>query len=63
MVKTNQVIGFEDLPADIILFIFTLCDISAVISSSQTNKYLHRVALERTVWVALVKDLCLRGFV
>ncbi|KAJ7106318.1 hypothetical protein C8R44DRAFT_806011, partial [Mycena epipterygia] len=28
----------------------------------QTNKYLHRIALDRTVWVAFVEDLRLRGF-
>ncbi|KAJ7106286.1 hypothetical protein C8R44DRAFT_805981 [Mycena epipterygia] len=56
-------IALQELPEDIILLIFSLCDIYAVISTSQTNRYLHRIALDRTVWVALVEDLRLRGFI
>ncbi|KAJ7106356.1 hypothetical protein C8R44DRAFT_987439 [Mycena epipterygia] len=50
-------IALQDLPEDVLLFIFGLCDIYA------TNKYLHRITLDRTVWVALVEDLQIRGFV
>ncbi|KAJ7148118.1 hypothetical protein C8R43DRAFT_1129268 [Mycena crocata] len=54
---------FEDLPEEVILLIFTLCDIYTVISSTQTNRYLHRMALERSIWVELVQALRLRGFI
>ncbi|KAJ7107394.1 hypothetical protein C8R44DRAFT_987028 [Mycena epipterygia] len=63
MGEKKPAIGLQDLPEDVLLLTFPLCDIYAVISTSQTNKYLHRIALDRIVWVALVEDLRLRGFV
>ncbi|KAJ6532419.1 hypothetical protein B0H19DRAFT_1187486 [Mycena capillaripes] len=53
---------FQHFPEDIILLVFSLCDVSAVISNSETNRYLRQLALDRSVWVALVQDLRFRGF-
>ncbi|KAJ7106327.1 hypothetical protein C8R44DRAFT_806025 [Mycena epipterygia] len=63
MGERKPAIALQELPEDVLLLTFSLCDIYAVISTSQINKYLHRIALDRTVWVALVEDLRLRGFI
>ncbi|KAJ7110492.1 hypothetical protein C8R44DRAFT_800118 [Mycena epipterygia] len=47
---------FLDLSEDVVCHTLCICDISSVISISQTNKYLHHLAFTRT-------DLRNRGFV
>ncbi|KAJ7092227.1 hypothetical protein C8R44DRAFT_990332 [Mycena epipterygia] len=54
---------FHDLPEDVIHYALCLCDISSVISISQTNKYLHLLTFTPALWMALVEDLRQRGFV
>ncbi|KAJ7085531.1 hypothetical protein C8R44DRAFT_821395 [Mycena epipterygia] len=54
---------FLDIPEDVIQYSLCLSDIYSVISISQTNKYLHELALTPTIWIALVDDLRHRGFV
>ncbi|KAJ7107397.1 hypothetical protein C8R44DRAFT_744597 [Mycena epipterygia] len=64
-VEIIQAVALQDLPEDVLLLTFPICDIYTVISSSQASRtqiqYLRRIALDRTVWVALVEDLWLRG--
>ncbi|KAJ7463270.1 hypothetical protein FB451DRAFT_1562284 [Mycena latifolia] len=50
-------IQFLELAPDIILSIFAHCDISAVVSISQTCRYLHGLAFQKSVWLALLDDL------
>ncbi|KAJ7689382.1 hypothetical protein B0H17DRAFT_1066388 [Mycena rosella] len=54
---------FQDLSEDNIRSIFSFCDIYAVVAMSRTNIYLHRLTLEKLVWVDLVEDLRRRGFI
>ncbi|KAJ7110475.1 hypothetical protein C8R44DRAFT_800081, partial [Mycena epipterygia] len=54
---------FLDIPEDVIQYSLCLSDISSVVSSSQTNKYLHELAFTPTIWIALVEDLRHLGFV
>ncbi|KAJ7110517.1 hypothetical protein C8R44DRAFT_883653 [Mycena epipterygia] len=54
---------FLDLSEDVVCHTLCICDISSVISISQTNKYLHHLAFARTVWMSLLEDLRNRGFV
>ncbi|KAJ7114475.1 hypothetical protein C8R44DRAFT_855693, partial [Mycena epipterygia] len=53
---------FLDLPEDVILDILAICEVSSVLSVSQTNKYLHLLAFTPTLWMSLVEDLRHRGF-
>ncbi|KAJ7133193.1 hypothetical protein C8R44DRAFT_772028 [Mycena epipterygia] len=55
--------SFVHLPEDVVLHALSICDVSSVISFSETNKYLHHIAFTPTVWMSLVEDLRLRGFV
>ncbi|KAJ7662535.1 hypothetical protein DFH06DRAFT_1396574 [Mycena polygramma] len=48
---------FPDLPPDAVFSIFAHCDISTVVSTSQTCRYLHDLAFEKGVWLALVNNL------
>ncbi|KAJ7461729.1 hypothetical protein B0H11DRAFT_2055758 [Mycena galericulata] len=54
---------FQDISEDILRLIFGFCNISTVLALYQTNKYLHRLSLEKIVWVDLVDNLRCRGFV
>ncbi|KAJ7758738.1 hypothetical protein B0H16DRAFT_1535454 [Mycena metata] len=47
----------SEVPPDVIFSIFIHCDIAAVVSASQTCRYLHNLALHKSVWLALVEDL------
>ncbi|KAF7353482.1 hypothetical protein MSAN_01537800 [Mycena sanguinolenta] len=46
-----------DLAPDVIFSVFACCDISSVVSAGQTCRYLHDLALERSVWLGLLEDL------
>ncbi|KAJ6480024.1 hypothetical protein C8R47DRAFT_1218950 [Mycena vitilis] len=48
---------FPDLPPDVIFSIFAHCDISTVVSAGQTCRYLHNLAFDKSVWLALVDNL------
>ncbi|KAJ7463283.1 hypothetical protein FB451DRAFT_464327 [Mycena latifolia] len=50
-------IQFLELAPDVILSIFAHCDISAVASMSQACRYLHGLAFQKSVWLALLDDL------
>ncbi|KAJ7110516.1 hypothetical protein C8R44DRAFT_883652 [Mycena epipterygia] len=55
---------FLDLPEDVILYTLCRCDVSSVLSISETNRYLHDLAFTATtIWMSLVEDLRHRGFV
>ncbi|KAJ7126007.1 hypothetical protein C8R44DRAFT_979919 [Mycena epipterygia] len=54
---------FLDLPEDVLYYALCLCDISSILSISQTNKYLHHIAFAPTIWMLLVEDLRNRNFV
>ncbi|KAJ7717131.1 hypothetical protein B0H16DRAFT_1898046 [Mycena metata] len=47
----------SEVPPDVIFSIFIHCDIAAVVSAGQTCRYLHNLALHKSVWLALVEDL------
>ncbi|KAF7349483.1 hypothetical protein MSAN_01738600 [Mycena sanguinolenta] len=48
---------YSDLPPDIIFSIFACCDIASVVSVSQTCRYLHALAFEKSVWLVLLDNL------
>ncbi|KAJ7208238.1 hypothetical protein GGX14DRAFT_633797 [Mycena pura] len=52
-----------DLPLELLLIVLCFCDVSSVVSASQTNKMVHDLASSRIVWISLVSDLQPRGFV
>ncbi|KAJ7088469.1 hypothetical protein B0H15DRAFT_841454 [Mycena belliarum] len=51
----------SELPPDVIFSIFAHCDISSVVSASQTCKYLHGLAFQKSVWLMLLDCLRQRG--
>ncbi|KAJ6580734.1 hypothetical protein B0H19DRAFT_1112229 [Mycena capillaripes] len=55
-------IYFCDHPPDVILTIFTWCDVSSVVSTAQTCRHLHSLGFEKSVWLALLVDLKRRSF-
>ncbi|KAJ7085542.1 hypothetical protein C8R44DRAFT_821426 [Mycena epipterygia] len=55
--------SFPDLPEDIVLEVLCICEVSWVIFTSQTNKYLHDLAMYQTIWISLAEDLRKRGFI
>ncbi|KAJ7145542.1 hypothetical protein C8R44DRAFT_166 [Mycena epipterygia] len=55
--------SFPDLPEDVVCYALSACEISSVVSISQTSKHLHLLAFTPTVWMSLVEDLRNRGFV
>ncbi|KAF8169042.1 hypothetical protein K438DRAFT_1774547 [Mycena galopus ATCC 62051] len=57
LVQPRQGIQLTDLPTDIIFSIFANCDISSVVSTAQTCKYLRALGFDKTVWLALLSDL------
>ncbi|KAJ7732930.1 hypothetical protein DFH07DRAFT_1065504 [Mycena maculata] len=48
---------FSELPPDVILSVFACCDVSSVVSTGQTCRHLHSLAVEKSVWVRLLDDL------
>ncbi|KAJ7629216.1 hypothetical protein DFH06DRAFT_1304216 [Mycena polygramma] len=53
----DPLLMFPDLPPDVIFSIFAHCDISTVVSAGQTCRYLHSLAFDKSVWLALVDNL------
>ncbi|KAF7353350.1 hypothetical protein MSAN_01523400 [Mycena sanguinolenta] len=47
----------SDLAPDVIFVILGCCDIFSVVSIGQTCRYLHELALEKSVWLGLLEDL------
>ncbi|KAF7350297.1 hypothetical protein MVEN_01333700 [Mycena venus] len=47
----------SDLAPDVIFSIFACCDISSVVSTAQTCRYLHRLAFDISVWLVLLDNL------
>ncbi|KAJ6472439.1 hypothetical protein C8R45DRAFT_1013041 [Mycena sanguinolenta] len=47
----------SNLAPDVIFSIFAHCDISSVISASQTCRYLHDLAFDKSVWLTLLDNL------
>ncbi|KAJ6472433.1 hypothetical protein C8R45DRAFT_1217741 [Mycena sanguinolenta] len=47
----------SNLAPDVIFSIFAHCDISSVISASQTCRYFHDLAFDKSVWLALLDNL------
>ncbi|KAF7365604.1 F-box domain-containing protein [Mycena venus] len=54
---------FQGLSEDNIRSIFSFCDISTVLAVGMANKYLHRLSVDKLVWVDLVDNLRRRGFI
>ncbi|KAJ6553284.1 hypothetical protein B0H19DRAFT_1156092 [Mycena capillaripes] len=52
-----SVLFLSELDADIIFSIFAFCDISSVVSTSQTCRYLHGLAFHKSVWLQLLDNL------
>ncbi|KAJ6472434.1 hypothetical protein C8R45DRAFT_1164037, partial [Mycena sanguinolenta] len=47
----------SNLAPDVIFSIFAHCDISSVVSASQTCRYLHDLALHKSVWLNVLDNL------
>ncbi|KAF7353447.1 hypothetical protein MSAN_01533900 [Mycena sanguinolenta] len=47
----------SNMAPDVIFSIFAYCDISSVISASQTCRYLHNLAFDKSVWLGLLDSL------
>ncbi|KAJ6564694.1 hypothetical protein B0H19DRAFT_1259112 [Mycena capillaripes] len=47
----------EDLPEDVLIRTLGFCDICSVLSVSQANRYLQRIALVKQIWIFLVQNL------
>ncbi|KAJ7463274.1 hypothetical protein FB451DRAFT_1266039 [Mycena latifolia] len=47
----------SELAAELIFAIFAFCDISSVVSTGQTCRYLHDLAFQKSVWLVLLGDL------
>ncbi|KAJ7718638.1 hypothetical protein B0H16DRAFT_1608854 [Mycena metata] len=59
---TSPGLAFQDLAIDIIFHVFAFCDIYAVLSTAKTCRYLHALALDKSVWLAIMNDLMQRHF-
>ncbi|KAJ6472447.1 hypothetical protein C8R45DRAFT_1103897 [Mycena sanguinolenta] len=46
-----------NLPLDVIFSIFARCDICSVVSASQTCRYLHNLAFDKSIWIGLLDNL------
>ncbi|KAJ7662536.1 hypothetical protein DFH06DRAFT_1324906 [Mycena polygramma] len=57
--EEGTVAPFLNLPPDVVFSIFAHCDISTVLytSQSKTCRYLHDLAFNKSVWLALVDNL------
>ncbi|KAF7353476.1 hypothetical protein MSAN_01537200 [Mycena sanguinolenta] len=47
----------SNLAPDVVFSIFAFCDISSVISASETCRYLHDLAFDKSVWLGLLDNL------
>ncbi|KAF7353471.1 hypothetical protein MSAN_01536500 [Mycena sanguinolenta] len=47
----------SNMAPDVIFSIFAFCDISSVISASETCRYLHSLAFDKSVWLGLLDNL------
>ncbi|KAF7353480.1 hypothetical protein MSAN_01537600 [Mycena sanguinolenta] len=47
----------SNLAPDVIFSIFAFCDIASVISASETCRYLHNLAFDKSVWLDLLDNL------
>ncbi|KAF7353474.1 hypothetical protein MSAN_01536900 [Mycena sanguinolenta] len=47
----------SNMAPDVIFSIFAFCDISSVISASETCRYLHNLAFDKSVWLGLLDNL------
>ncbi|KAF7360197.1 F-box domain-containing protein [Mycena venus] len=54
---------FQELPEDVIRSIFGCSDVYSVISLGGTNRYFHRLSMDKLVWVDLVVNLRRKGFI
>ncbi|KAJ6472449.1 hypothetical protein C8R45DRAFT_1013051, partial [Mycena sanguinolenta] len=52
-----MVLLLSNLAPDVIFSIFAFCDISAVVSASQSCRYLHDLAFDKSVWLSLLDNL------
>ncbi|KAJ6449203.1 hypothetical protein C8R45DRAFT_1224489 [Mycena sanguinolenta] len=52
-----MVLLLSNLAPDVIFSIFAHCDISSAISASQTCRYHHDLAFDKSVWLALLDNL------
>ncbi|KAF7312844.1 F-box domain-containing protein [Mycena kentingensis (nom. inval.)] len=53
--------NFEDLGMDLMLLILSLSDIRTVLRVSQTNKFMHALVSEKSLWIHLIGNLVARG--
>ncbi|KAJ7869040.1 hypothetical protein B0H13DRAFT_2063521 [Mycena leptocephala] len=51
----------QDLPEDVLVRILGFCDICAVISTSEVNRDLRRIALTKQLWIQIINDLIYRS--
>ncbi|KAJ6529232.1 hypothetical protein B0H19DRAFT_1384949 [Mycena capillaripes] len=53
----DPTVFFLDLTSDVIFCIFAYCDVSAVVSTAQTCRYLHNLAFDKSIWLVLLGNL------
>ncbi|KAJ7618112.1 hypothetical protein DFH06DRAFT_1483368 [Mycena polygramma] len=51
----------QELPEDILIRVLGFCHVHCVILISQTNHYLHTIALVKQLWISIVEDLTVRS--
>ncbi|KAJ7154123.1 hypothetical protein C8R46DRAFT_1197113 [Mycena filopes] len=48
---------------DVLLLILAFCEISSILAMSESSRYFHRLACQKSVWLAATTALARRGFV
>ncbi|KAJ7173200.1 hypothetical protein C8R46DRAFT_1255098 [Mycena filopes] len=59
----SSIMPFNKLHADVLLHIFSLNDVYTILSLSSVSRSLHTIAYTKQLWVLVVQDLSLRGFI
>ncbi|KAF7323478.1 hypothetical protein HMN09_00128800 [Mycena chlorophos] len=54
---------FCDLPEDLLIGVAYCCDVASVLNLGQTCKHLYAISRTKSVWISIINDLKVRGFV
>ncbi|KAJ7190316.1 hypothetical protein GGX14DRAFT_605998 [Mycena pura] len=49
--------SLSNLAPEVVLAVLARCDVSSVVSAGQTSRWLNQLAFDKSVWVALCRDL------
>ncbi|KAJ7176359.1 hypothetical protein C8R43DRAFT_557731 [Mycena crocata] len=53
----------DSLHIDVLLYIFSLTDVSTILSLSRVNRALYSIAYTKSLWLSVVKELAARGLI